>query len=58
MRDLEDREAQNIFELEVNEMLAEKPFFKSLSEISPPPSPFQVSLGFPHRIPATPLYSG
>jgi hypothetical protein len=58
MRDLGDREAQNIFELEVNKILAEKPFFKSLSEISPPPSPSQVSLGFPHRTPATPLHSG
>jgi hypothetical protein len=58
MKNLEDRETQNIFELKMNKMLAEKPLLKPLSEISPPPNPFQVSLGSPHRTPATPLHNG
>ena len=58
MKDLGDREAQNIFELKMDEMLAEKPFLKSLSEISPPPSLSQVSLGSSRRTPATPFHSG
>jgi hypothetical protein len=57
MRDLGDRETQNIFELEMNEMLTEKPLFKPLSEFFFPPSPSQVSLGSSHRTSATPFHS-
>jgi hypothetical protein len=43
MKELGNRETQNIFELEVNEMLTEKPLFEPLLEIPPFFSPFQVS---------------
>jgi hypothetical protein len=57
MKDLKDRETQNIFELKMNEMLTEKPLLKLFPEILPP-SPFQVSLGSSRRTPATPFHSG
>jgi hypothetical protein len=57
MKNLKDREAQNIFELEVDKMLAEKPFFEPFPEI-PLLSFFQVFLGSSRRTPATPFYSG
>jgi hypothetical protein len=58
MRDLGDRETQNTFELEMDEILAEEPLFEPLSEIFLFLNPSQVFLGFLHRIPATPLHSG
>jgi signal-transduction protein with cAMP-binding, CBS, and nucleotidyltransferase domain len=58
MKELGDREIQNIFELEVNEMLAEKPPFEFFPEILPFLSPSQVSQGSPYRTPATPFRSG
>jgi hypothetical protein len=58
MRDLGDREAQNIFELEVEEMVAETSPLEPLSNDPPPLSPFQVSQGSPNRTPASPLRSG
>jgi hypothetical protein len=57
IKDLRDREAQNIFELKMNEMLAEEPFLKPFSEIFLL-SPSQVFLGSSRRIPATFLHSG
>jgi hypothetical protein len=57
MRDLGDREAQNIFELEMNEMLAEEPPLEPLPEIFLL-SPSQVFQGSSRRTPATPLHNG
>jgi hypothetical protein len=71
LRDLSDRENQNILELELDKMV-ELPSFPTESEgitdpsIIPdsfreaprPFSPFQVSLGFSHRTPAMPFRSG
>jgi hypothetical protein len=56
IKDLGDREAQNIFKLEMNEILAEEPFLKPFPEILPF-SPFQVSLGSSRRTPVTPFHS-
>ena len=58
MRDLGDREAQNIFELEVEKMMAETSPLEPLPDDLPFFSPFQVSQGSPNRIPASPLRSG
>jgi hypothetical protein len=61
MRDLGDREAQNIFELEVDEMLSEAP--AEPAEVLNPSSPRSSSfldpalLGSPDRTPAEPLGS-
>jgi hypothetical protein len=57
IKNLGNREAQNIFELEMDKMLTEEPLFKPFPEI-PPPSLSQISLGFSRRTPATPLHSG
>jgi hypothetical protein len=58
MKELGEKEYQNIFKLEVDEMLAEKPFLKPFPEIPRFSSPSQVSQGSSRRTPATPLYSG
>src|SRR5450755_4795063 len=58
MKDLGDREAQNIFELEVEEMVAEVPPLEPLSSDPPLSSSLQASQGSPHRTPASPLCSG
>jgi hypothetical protein len=57
MRNLRDRETQNIFELKINKMLTEKLSFEPFPEI-PLPNPSQVFQGSSRRIPATPLHSG
>jgi hypothetical protein len=57
MKDLGNREAQNIFELEMDKMLAEELFFEPFPEIFSS-SPSQVSLGSFRRTPATPFHSG
>src|SRR5450755_4966065 len=49
MRDLKDREAQNIFEMEIKEIAAETFLLKPLPDDLPPLNPFQVSRGFPNR---------
>jgi hypothetical protein len=53
MRDLGDREAQNIFELEIDEIMADNavkgngqlPVPKALNSLSPRPSSFTVPIG-------------
>jgi hypothetical protein len=57
MKKLGEKEYQNIFKLEMDEMLAEKPFFKFFLKI-PPFNPSQVFLGFSRKTPATPFHSG
>ena len=58
MRDLGDREAQNIFEMEVEEIAAETFPLESLPDDPLLSSPFQVSRGFPNRTLASPFRSG
>jgi hypothetical protein len=57
LRDLGDKEMQNILDLEMEEALAEMPPLEPLP--GPPlPSPSQVSQGSPGRTPASPPRSG
>jgi hypothetical protein len=57
MKKLGEKEYQNIFELEMDEMLVKTLFFEPSSEI-PPPNPSQVSLGSFYKTSATPFHSG
>jgi hypothetical protein len=57
IKKLGEKEYQNIFKLEMDEMLAEEPFFEFFPEILPP-NPSQVSLSSSRRTPATPLHNG
>src|SRR5450755_1870996 len=58
MKDLGDRKAQNIFELEMEEMVAETFPLEPLSDDPPPPGPFQISQGSLNRTLASPFRSG
>src|SRR5450755_3217972 len=57
MRDLGDREGQNIFEMEMKEIAAETLPLEPLPDDPPPPNPFQISRGSPNRTLASPLRS-
>ena len=56
MKELGDREAQNIFELEVDKLVAGPFPLGPVSEVSLSFS--QAFQGFPHRTPASPFRSG
>jgi hypothetical protein len=58
IKDFGDREAQNIFELKVEEIVAKVPPLEFLFSDPPLSNSFQVSQGFPHKTPASPLCSG
>src|SRR5450755_2831532 len=57
LRDLRDKEMQNILELEAKETLENAPSLKPFS-IPPSLNFFQVSRGSPNRTPASPFRSG
>ena len=66
-RELDRREKQNILELKINEIMADKAVkVEGISETGPPLEPFpdlppnfsQVSQGFPNRTPVSPPRSG